>query len=365
MAGIILSVIILSAIAATLAALLVIAERYVSNYGECDITINGEKAFTVQGGASLLESLTANKIFIPSACGGRGTCGYCKVKVLEGAGPLLPTEEPYLDDKERESNVRLSCQVKVRNALSIEIPKELLSVQEYDCVCESIKELSGDIREFRFKLKEPDKIDYIPGQYIQLFTPSYDGNEEVYRAYSISSDPEDKGIIELVIRLVPGGICTTWCFEHLKEGDAAMMNGPYGEFRLTDTDAPILFVAGGSGMAPIKCMLHHMKNTSNSRKATYFFGANREQDLFYRDEMGAFEEALPNFKFVPVIANSEEGSDWKGETGLVTEALERSVKDASSSEAFLCGSPGMIDATINVLTKLGLDKSKIYYDKFA
>ena len=155
MTGIIISVVILSAIAAGLAALLVLAERYVSNYGECDITVNGEKAFTMQGGASLLESLAAHKIFIPSACGGRGTCAYCKVKVIDGAGPLLPTEEPFLDDTERAEGVRLSCQVKVRNALSIEIPQELLSVQEYDCVCASIKDLTDDIREFRFTFSEP------------------------------------------------------------------------------------------------------------------------------------------------------------------------------------------------------------------
>ena len=365
MIDVIISVVILSAIAAALAALLVVADRYVSNYGECDIAINGEKALTVQGGASLLESLTANKIFIPSACGGRGTCAYCKVQVLEGAGPLLPTEEPFLDDKEREESVRLSCQVKVRNSLAIEIPQELLSVQEYDCVCTSIKDLTDDTREFRFKLREPGQMSYIPGQYIQLFTPTYDGNEEVYRAYSISSDPAEKDIVELVIRLVPGGICTTWCFNHLREGGVALMNGPYGEFHLSDTDAPILFVAGGSGMAPVKCMLHHMKNTSNRRNATYFFGANRVQDLFYLEEMAAFERELPNFKFVPVVANPEEGSDWKGETGLVTEALERDIDDASSCEAYLCGSPGMIDASITVLKKLGMDESRIYYDKFA
>lgn len=366
MTEIIISIIIISAVGAGLATILVIAELLIANYGECKIVINDEETLSVQGGGSLLESLTAEKIFIPSACGGRGTCGYCKCKVHEGGGPLLPTEEPYLTPDETKNNVRLSCQVKVRNDLKIEIPKELLAVKEYHAVCAKISELTYDIREFTFELKDPAKMSFIPGQYVQLFTPKYGGNtEEVYRAYSIASDPAKDTIIQLIVRLVPNGICTTYCFEHLKEGDPVLLNGPYGEFHLTDTDAPIVFIAGGSGMAPIKCILHQMKNTANTRKATYYFGVNTEKDLFMLDTMKQFEQSLPNFKFVPVMSRPEHPDKWNGEKGLVTEAVERNVTNADQSEAYLCGSPGMIDASIAVLKKLGMKESNIFYDKFS
>lgn len=363
--AILTAVAVVSSVGAALAALLVISERFFANYGPCKITINDDREFTVQGGKDLLSMLTAEKLFIPSACGGRGTCGLCKIKVLDGAGPLLPTEEPYLEKDERESNIRLACQVKVRNDLKAQIPEEFLAVREYRSKCAEIIDLTHDMKQFRFELVEPETIDYIPGQYIQLLSPSYEkSKEEVYRAYSISSDPAEKDAIELIIRLVPGGICTTYCFEYLKQGDEVTFNGPYGEFRLSDTDAPIVFIAGGSGMAPIKCILHHMRNTGNKRKATYYFGANKVEELCLLEEMKKFEDELKNFKFVPVVVGSEDGEKWDGEKGLVTEAVQRNVHNAPGSEAYLCGSPGMIDASIAVLKELGMPEEAIYYDKF-
>jgi len=360
-----IAVLVVSAIAGALAAVLAVSEYYLANYGPCQITINDEREVTVQGGKSLLSSLVDEKIFIPSACGGRGTCGLCKVKVLDGAGPLLPTEEPFLDQQERESHIRMSCQVKVRSDLKVELPAELLAVREYQCRCAKITDLTHDIKLFRFELIEPQTMDYVPGQYVQLLTPAYGKNrEEVYRAYSIASDPAEKNVIELIIRLVPGGICTTYCFEHLKEGDEVRLNGPYGDFRLSETDAPAVFIAGGSGMAPIKCILHHMKNTGNQRTGVYYFGANSPDELFMTDLMQQFEAELPSYRYVPVVARPE-NDGWRGETGLVTEAVQKGVKNAAESEAYLCGSPGMIDASIKVLTDLGMAEEKIYYDKFA
>jgi Na+-transporting NADH:ubiquinone oxidoreductase subunit F len=208
-------------------------------------------------------------------------------------------------------------------------------------------------------------MDYIPGQYIQFLTPVYEkSDEEVYRAYSISSDPAEKNVIELIIRLVPGGICTTYCFEYLKVGDEMKINGPYGDFRLSDSDAPIVFIAGGSGMAPIKCMLHHMKNTDNKRKAIYYFGANESRELLLVDLMREFEKQLANFRFVPVVSEPEENGADGCEKGLVTDAVERGLKNATECEAYLCGSPGMIDAAIKVLRELGVSEEKIFYDKF-
>ena len=362
---ILVAVAVVSSIGTGLAALLSICEHFLANYGPCEIQINDERNITVKGGKDLLSMLVAEKIFIPSACGGRGTCGLCKLKVLEGAGPLLPTEMPYLSKEEIESNVRLSCQVKVRNNLSIDIPPELFAAGEYVCKCAEIVDLTHDMKQFRFELVEPKQIDYIPGQYIQLLTPVYKkGIEEVYRAYSISSDPMEKNSIETIIRLVPGGICTTYCFEYLKVGDEVMLNGPYGDFRLSETDVPIIFIAGGSGMAPIKCILHYMKNTTNNRKAVYYFGANKVNELFLLDQMKEFESDLADFRFVPVVAGPKENENWDGEVGLVTEAVQRDLANASEYEAYLCGSPGMIDAATKVLLALGIREQNIFFDKF-
>ncbi len=362
---ILVAVAVVSSIGTILAALLSICEHFLADYGPCQININNERDVTVKGGNNLLSMLTSEKIFIPSACGGRGTCGLCKLKVLEGAGPLLPTETPYLSKEETTSNVRLACQVKVRKNVNIEIPKELLAVREYKCECTDITDLTHDMKQFHLKLVEPKTIDYIPGQYIQLLSPVYEkSSEEVYRAYSIASDPAGKDSIELIIRLVPGGICTTYCFEYLKVGDEMMFNGPYGDFHLSETDAPIVFIAGGSGMAPIKCILHDMKNTKNKRKATYYFGANKVNDLFLLDKMKEFESDLAGFKFVPVVANPQNNENWKGQTGLVTEAVQQTLKNASDCEAYLCGSPGMIDAAIKTLIELGMSEERIFFDKF-
>ncbi len=370
MGTIAVAIFIISGVGAFLATLLVFAERVITNYGDVEIDINkGEKKFTVKGGGSLLETLSAQKIFIPSACGGRGTCAYCKVRVIEGAGSLLPTEEPYMNAQERAEGVRLSCQVKVRNALKIQIPESLFAIKEYVCVCEKITDYTYDIKQFNLKLVDPPTINYKPGQYIQFLAPAYEGSPlEVYRAYSISSDPADKSTIELIVRRVPDGICTTYLFDHLKEGDRMKINGPYGQFSLRDTRVPIIFIAGGSGVAPIKCMLHEMKNTGNTRKAIFFFGVRTTKDLFLIDEMKNFEKEIAHFTFVPAVSQPEEGSNWQGVTGRVTNVAEGYLKkqsDAKEFEGYLCGSPGMIDSSVKVLTACGIPEEKIYYDKFS
>lgn len=363
---ILITVVIISSLAAGLAAGLVAAERFIANYGACKITLNGKRTIEVQGGKPLLSVLREGKIFIPSACGGRGTCGVCKVKVLDGAGPILPTETPFMSKEEIAGNVRLSCQVKVRNDLSIEIPEHLFNVREFVSRCVKIEELTYDMRRFRFELTEPKEVDFVAGQYMQLLCPTYKGSgEEVYRAYSIASDPNEKGAVDLIIRKVPNGICTTWCFEYLKEGETVRLSGPYGEFRLSETEVPMVFVAGGSGMAPFVSILHSMQKAGSKREAVYFYGGNTTRDLCLDEQMKGFEAAIPTFTFVPVVARPEEGSHWAGETGLVTEAVKRRYEDLSGHEGYLCGSPGMIDAASKVFMSLGMPEDKIYYDKFA
>jgi Na+-transporting NADH:ubiquinone oxidoreductase subunit F len=364
--SILVSILFLSALGFTLAALIVLAERKILNYGPCEIDINrGEKKVTVKGGSSLLTSLAEHEIFIPSACGGRGSCAYCKVKVLEGGGMIGPVEDPYLSPIERESNVRLSCQVKVRTPVKIEVPRELFSVRLFKGILERKRPLTHDIAELRIRIVNPSGISFVAGQYVQLRSPEYRGRESVMRAYSISSSPSEKDHIELVIRKVPDGICTTWVFEHLKENQTVEFSGPYGEFHLSDASLPVIFIAGGSGMAPIYSMLRRMGETGNGRTATYFFGAQRERDLFYLQELRELESKLAAFAFVPALSNEPPESDWKGERGLITRVVQKHFPDLTGHESYLCGSPGMIDAAIKALTEGGMPKERIFYDKFS
>ncbi|MDD5327751.1 MAG: FAD-binding oxidoreductase [Phycisphaerae bacterium] len=247
----------------------------------------------------------------------------------------------------------------------VKAPPKFPPVKKYVCRCTEILELAPDIKQFRLEFKKPETIDYVPGQYIQLLTPVYEKNsKEVYRTYSISSDPADKSAIELIIRRIPGGISTTYCFEYLKVGDEVEIKGPYGKLRLSNTNAPIVFMAGGSGMAPIKCMLHYMKNTGNKRKATYYFGGNKVEDLFYVDLMREFESVIADFRFVPTVAETGQGENWDGKVGLVTQVVKEDLKNAPECEAYLCGSPGMVDASIKVLKEMGIGEERIFYDKF-
>lgn len=364
--SLLISVAFLTALGLLLALLLVLAENKILNYGPCDIDINsGEKKITVKGGSSLLSSLAENDIFIPSACGGRGSCAYCKVKVLDGGGIIGPVEDPYLTPAERDGKIRLSCQVKVRSPVKIEVPRELFSAKRFKGVLEVRRPLTHDIIELRIKIINPPTIAFTAGHYVQLQSPEYRGRESVMRAYSISSSPSEVDHIELVIRKVPDGICTTWVFDYLKENQQVEFSGPYGEFRLSSTEKPIIFIAGGSGMAPIYGMLRTMRETGNPRNAVYYFGARSRQDLFYIEELRALEKELPSFSFVPVLSNEPKDSDWKGERGLVTDMVHKYVPDTSRHEAYLCGAPGMIDASIKVLTAGGMPAENIFYDKFS
>ncbi|MBN1576369.1 MAG: 2Fe-2S iron-sulfur cluster binding domain-containing protein [Chitinispirillaceae bacterium] len=364
--GVVFSTLFLIACGSVLALLLVLAEKFILNFGPCTIDINGgEKKLTVSGGASLLSLLASQNIFIPSACGGRGSCAYCKVIVQAGGGEIGPVEEPYLSAEERRGGTRLSCQVKVRGDVAIRIPREYFSVRKYRGRLLAKKPMTRDIVELRIGLLEPTEIEFTAGQYAQLESREYKSHEAVMRAYSISSPPSGRTHVEFMIRLVPGGICTTWVFEHLKEGQEVQLSGPYGEFHLRPTGAPILFIAGGSGMAPIWSILRHMKETGNKRITRYFFGAQTQADLFLVEELRQLQREMPDFTFIPALSNEPEGSGWTGERGLITDVVGRHVPDASQHEAYLCGSPGMINACIKALKKSGMPEEKIYFDKFA
>lgn len=356
-----LSILVINGILLVIAVILVIAERFLVTYGECKITINKEKILSVQGGDSLLSYFAQNKIFIPSACGGKATCGYCKVEVLSGGGHILPTEEVFVKREDRQKGIRLSCQVKVKNDIEVLISEALLAAKEYKTKVLRITDLTHDIKYVVMRLIEPQAISFKPGQYIQFRVPE----AEEFRAYSIASPPSQAGEIELVVRLVPGGMCSSYIHEVLDVNDEITVTGPYGDFYLReDSQREIVCIGGGCGMAPIRSILFHLKEKGMPRKISYFFGARAKKDLFYTEELQALEKQYPNFRYFPVLSEPKPEDKWPGETGFVTQAVERHIHSDGNTEAYLCGPPPMIDAAVKVLTKKGVKEVHIYYDKF-
>ncbi len=365
MSTIIISTASITIITALFAVLLTVADRTINNYGIVKLTINDEKEYDVEGGSSLLSTLTAEKIFIPSACGGKGTCGYCKVQILEGGGPVLATETPFMSAEELADNVRLSCQCKVKQDIKIQIPEELFNVKEFEALVEEIVVLTDTIKKLRFKLPPDQEFNFKPGQYVQLKAPLYDGNdEEVYRAYSIASSPTDKGYIDLIIGYVPEGIATTYVHHHLNVGDKVTINGPFGDFYYQDNDREMVMVAVGTGVAPILSLLNYMRTNDIKRKATFYFGAKTPKDLFMLDYFKELEDTLYDFKFIPTLSRVSDEDNWQGEKGRVNNAIEKMVLDGENKEAYLCGNEPMIDSVVQALTAKEIPAELIYYDKF-
>ena len=353
-------------ISVTLAVIISVAEKFLNNYGECEIDINqGSKVIKVAGGSSLLSSLGSQKIFIPSACGGKATCGLCKVAVLEGGGPLLPTEEPYLTKDEIASHYRLSCQIKVKRNIRIMIPEELFLIREYATTIEEITDLTHDIKFLRLKLQADEPISFKAGQYVQLHSRPYGKiKESAFRAYSVASAPSDKTHVDLIVRLVPEGIVTTYAHTMLKAGDQVAISGPYGDFFLRGDCSEIVMIAGGSGLAPMRSIILDVIEKKLDLKMVFFFGAVTRKDLYYLDYFARIAEENPNFRFIPALSKPDPEDDWTGEVGLITEVVARHVPDAVSREAYLCGSPGMINACLKVLGSKGFSEDRIYFDKF-
>ena len=346
-----------------LSALLIIAERLLVNFGDCTISVNdGECVFEIKGGGTLLTYLYENKIFIPSACGGKGSCGFCKVTVVSGGGPLLPTETPYLDRGEIKAGVRLACQVKVKTNIDIRIPEELLSVKEFKARVAAVPQHTHDIKEINFELTEPAEISQRPGQYVQILAPGPDGN--VFRAYSISSPSYDKDKVQLMVRLVPGGIASTY-LHGLESGDEIVFTGPYGEFRLSeDPDTEVICVGGGCGMAPMANIIFTLYSRWPDRSCYLFFGCRGPLDVFYLDEFKALAEKHPAFHIVYALSDPlEPDQQWDGETGFIHLAADKHLEPGVKRQAFLCGPPPMIDAVTEVLYDKGLKDADIFYDQ--
>ena len=368
MLQLLLGLVVISGLAALLAALLELANRYLADYGECTILVNGEKELRVIGGSPLLFTLAGAGIFVPSACGGRGTCAYCKVKVLEGCGPVLPTELPYLSKEEREAGVRISCQVKVRNDLRIEIPEELFLIKEFRARTAALFPLTPTIRGLRLEILSPEEgIRFTPGQYVQLEVPKYEKTKEPeFRAYSIASSAEESGALELMITRVPDGAVSVYVHDHLTEGQELTLRGPFGDFRVQDSDREILLIATGSGLAPIRSILFQLESEQCPRKTTFFFGARTRKELMYFDELKELESKLPDFRFVPVLSRPAEEDAWEGERGRVTDLIERRVEDhGAQREVYICGNPDMVEDCLGRLKEKGVPEERIFFDKFA
>ncbi len=358
------SVLSFAGLAMALAALLMVAERLLINYGICKLDINaGEKPLEVNGGQTLLASLYSNDIFIPSACGGKGSCGHCKITVTNGGGPVLPTETPYLSRKEVRSHVRLACQVKIREDIYVRIPAELLDVKMFNATVESSVVLTYDIKEITMRLEEPSEISQRPGQYVQVQAPSPDG--PVFRAYSISSPVYENNIVQLVVRLVPGGIGSTY-LHNVNPGDPINFTGPYGEFWLNeDPSVEIICVGGGAGMAPMRNIIHTLYDKWPDRVCWLFFGCRTTKDIFYLEQFEELAQKHPNFHVVYALSDKlGEDEKWDGETGFIHLSADKYLEPGVRRQAFLCGPPLMIEAVTRVLKEKGVSPDDIFYDEF-
>lgn len=363
---------IVALISAAFAFLLSIADKFLNDYGIVKLNINNDKALEVDGGQTLLTALKGEKIFLPSACGGKGTCAYCKCKVNEGGGPVLATEKPHLSAQELKENIRLSCQVKVKSDIDIEIPEDLFNVSEFEAELVEKEPMTDRIVKIRMKLPEGEILKFRPGQFIQIQSQPYPKGEDYQaqdeswdRAYSIASSVTDEGYVELLIGQVLEGRVSTYVHKILQVGDKITVVGPFGDFYYQDDDRDeIVMVAAGTGFAPIRSILYHMLDNNIQKKARFYFGARTQDDLFLVDEMKMFEEKLYDFKFMPTLSRPKEDGGWEGDTGRVNNSIDKYIEAGTTYSAYLCGSPVMIQGIVKSLKEKGVDEDYIFFDEF-
>jgi Na+-transporting NADH:ubiquinone oxidoreductase subunit F len=354
------SVLGLSLLGGAFAVALLIADRYLADYGECKLVVNGEDTRVVQGGGSVLDALYEHEIFIPSGCGGQGTCGYCKVIVESGGGPVLPTEAPFLTPQEMRDNTRLACQVKIRGDIEVRVKEEYLHVQQFRATVASARMLTHDTREIRLRLEEPESLDFRAGQYVQVLVP----DQLVYRAYSISSRPSLAGEIELIVRLVPGGLASTW-LHRVEPGEEVVFTGPYGDFELTDEPhAHVVCIGGGCGMAPVKSIVEHILESHPERRCSLFFGARTARDALCFEEFRRAAEQRESFDLHYALSEPGADDNWDGETGFIHTLVEEHLPAEADCQVFVCGPEAMIEAVTEVLKFKRIPDSRVYFDTF-
>lgn len=336
-----------------------------NNLAKIKISLNDGRQILAPAGRSLFATLRSNGILVPSACGGKGACGLCKVRIHGDAPAIQPAELSALSAAERANHIRLSCQVKSYNDLGVELSHDVLAAREYQGNVLNVQDLTHDIKEIRFAIQPAGAISFRSGQFVILRIPPYGSIRfATFRPFSLASSPAQSDQIELEIRRVTGGIGTTYIFDHLQPGESLSLMGPYGDFWLRESGNELVFIAGGTGMAPMLSILEDMVDNKTARKTTFFFGARAKADLFHLDRMRNLQDRFPEFRFIPALSSPAPDDQWHGETGLITEVIERHVKSVANVDAYLCGSPAMINACVSLLTAKGLPESRIFYDKF-
>lgn len=406
MTEIVLGVVMFTVVILALVALLMAARSRLVATGDVTITINEDpdKALRVPAGGTLLAKLAESRIFIPSACGGKGACGVCEVLVKEGGGDLLPTETGFISRGEAKRGCRLACQVKVKGDMRIEIAPEVFSVKKWKCRVISNRNVATFIKELKLALPEGEEVPFRAGGYVQLECPPHQVafkdfaiedpfradwdkfdlwrfrsgcGETVTRAYSMANYPMEKGILLFTIRIafppgykedIPPGIMSSWVF-NLKEGDEVTVSGPFGEFFARETDAEMCFVGGGAGMAPMRAhLLDLFARLHTKRKVTYWYGARSLKEAFYQDEFDAIARANPNFQWHLALSEPLPEDNWKGYTGFIHQVLhEQYLKNHPAPEDieyYMCGPGPMTKAVIAMLLDLGVERENIMLDDF-
>jgi len=352
-----------SAMLGLLGLLLALAEKYLAAYGVCAVDINaGERRLEIEGGDTLLEALYEADIFIPSACGGRGTCGSCKIVVNSGAGPLLPTERPYLERAEIRRGVRLACQVKIRGDIAVDIPEAYLRVERFRAVVDETRLLIHDTKLIRLRLVEPERIAFRAGQYIQVEVPT--GSGPTHRAYSITDPEGETGTIELVVKLIPGGVGSTY-LHGLAVNQELTFVGPFGEFVMSEDPArELVCVAGGCGIAPLLSLTRTSLARMPERGVRLFFGCRSSKELMFTGLLREMADKNPSFSAVYSLEERDAGAPEGCESGFIHQAVAEHLSGLGRRQAFVCGPEAMLEAVIETLAAKGLPKREIYFDRY-
>lgn len=405
MNAILLGVIIFTSVVLALVAIILVARSVLVPSGNVQITVNGQKELSVPVGGKLLGCLSDNGIFVSSACGGGGTCAQCKVVVGEGGGEILPTERSHINNRDARDGVRLSCQVAVKHDMNVEVPPEVFETKKWRCKVRSNHNVATFIKELVLELPEGEVVDFKSGGFIQIEAPPHEVNysdfevedeyredwdrfnmwryvstvgEDVVRAYSMANYPGEKGIIMLNVRIAsppprapegtPPGKMSSYTF-NLKPGDEVTISGPYGEFFIKDTDAEMIYIGGGAGMAPLRSHIFELfRAKKTNRKVAYWYGGRSLRELFYTDDFRNIEKEFDNFKYEIALSEPQPEDNWEGHVGFIHQVLlEKYLKDHPAPEDveyYMCGPPMMITAVQNMLEDLGVEPENIAFDDF-
>ena len=403
-----LSVAVFSGLVLMLVLILNFAESKLLPQGDVTIEINGdsEKNITTRPGSTLLSVLAGQSVFLPSACGGGGTCAMCECQVMEGGGEILPTETGHISRSKAKENWRLACQVKIKDNMKIQVPDEIFSIQKWEATVESNNNVATFIKELVLNLPEGENLKFQAGGYIQIDIPEYhnlsfsdfeieneyhpdwdqyniwdlvaNNDEPVFRAYSMANHPAEGNRVMLNVRIAtpppalwneaPPGLASSYIF-NLKPGDKVTISGPYGEFFIKDTEREMVYIGGGAGMAPMRSHLFHLFQTlKTGRKVSFWYGARSVREMFYDEHFKEIENKFPNFSYNVALSEPMEEDNWSGHTGFIHQVLHdeylKNHEDPTEIEYYMCGPPPMINACDGMLDSLGVDKEMIAYDSF-